>query len=218
MIGIVAILAGAFSFLLILANILTSTHTTTSDQQLTLFNSNQSLYAFLGAAAALFGAFGVAFAAGFSRLVWERSQGVSFAAAFLVATGSLVIAIADNVYVGGLFAISQAPSTPAYALDATYLAAVMDNFTNSLTPLSTLLSGLGMLFFASAIWKRGVLPRWLSYVVLVGGVLGILSSAFRFATSQPEGISMIFIFGFVVLFSIWGIGVGMTLLRGRSPL
>ena len=210
--GIIGILAGAFLILYIIEIILEQGRVPTPEQQLSVFNANQSTYAFFGAAAALFGTFFIAFAGGFARIVRQKSPSVSYAAAFLVGAGALTEAISNNLYVGSLFAISAAPSTATYATDATYFAAVVFNFTSILEEsIGVLLIGLGSLLFAWAIWKGEIFPKWLSYVLLVGGVLGILASA------PPLGfVGLIFALGFAVLDAVWAFVAGIVLLRSKS--
>jgi hypothetical protein len=103
----------------------------------------------------------------------------------------------------------QAPSTAAYATDATYFAAVVDNFTNNLSELIFLLVGIGLLLFAWVIWKGEIFPKWLSYVLLIGGVLGVL------ATLPPFPI---FAEGIPIIFGVWGFGAGRVLLRTESMM
>jgi hypothetical protein len=206
-IGIIGILAGVFTIIFILGA--GSAPPATPDQELSTFNAHQNSYAFYGVGTALFAAFFIPFAAGFSRIVRQKSPSVSSAAAFLVAAGVLTQAIANNLLVGSLFAISSAPSTATYATDATYFAAVVSNFTNELFGMVGILAGLGVLLFAWVIWKSEVFPKWLSYVLLVGGVLGILGSA-------PLGfVGFIFVLGLIVLGAVWGFGAGIVLLRSK---
>jgi hypothetical protein len=184
----------------------------TAEQQLSVFNANQTLYTLFGVAAALWGTCWIAFAGGFSRIVRQKSRSVSYAAAFLVAAGALTETISTNLYVSSLFAISAAPSTATYASDATYFAAVVSNFTNGLDPLAFSLVSIGMFLFAWVIWKGEVFPSWLSYILLVGGVLGILDCMVLIGLLPRIGQGV----GFIILTAVWGFVAGIVLLRTKS--
>jgi len=151
-------------------------------------------------------------------IVRQKSPSVSAAAALLAATGALMVAIGDNLYVGGLFAISAAPSTATYATDATYFAAVMYNFTDNLPLIGALLAGISMLLFAWVIWKGEIFPRWLSYVLLVGGVLGILVQLVGGIEGTFAPIDLVFVAGLFVALAVWGFGAGIVLLRSKPTI
>jgi hypothetical protein len=209
--GIIGILLGVFtivelvSFLVVVA----TTALPTPENWLSEFSANQDTFAFFAVGVTLQSTFVIAFAGGFSGIVRKRSPGVSSAAALLVATAVLTNAIGHLLDIGSLFAILQAPSTAAYATDATYFAAVVDNFTNNLSELIFLLVGIGLLLFAWVIWKGEIFPKWLSYVLLIGGVLGVL------ATLPPFPI---FAEGIPIIFGVWGFGAGRVLLRTESMM
>jgi len=213
LIGVIGILAGVFTIIYVVAFLLEPVPAT-PDQQLTVFNSNQTLYAFTGAAAALFAAFIIAFAAGFAGILRQKSPSVAYAAAFLVAAGVLAEAIAANLSAGSLFAISAAPSTAAYATDATYFAAVVFGFAGTVFSLDPLLSGIGLLLFAWVTWKGEVFPSWHSYVLLVGGVLGIVAGLAGILAPTSD-IPIDLADGFAVLAVVWLLAAGTVLLRSK---
>ena len=208
-IGIIGILLGVFtivdlvSFFVLVA----LTPQPTPENALSSFNTNQDAFAFYALAETLFCTFVIAFAGGFSGVVRKRSPSVSSAAALLVATGILTFAIALDLEVGGFFAISQAPATATSATYATYLAAVMVGFTSFLSVLAGLLIGIGLLLFAWVIWKDEMFPKWLSYVLLIGGVLGVLAASMNLIPSD---------LGLIPLIGVWGFGAGRVLLRTKS--
>ncbi len=210
-VGIIGILLGVFvvvkevSFFVLAA----LTPRPTSENALSSFNTAPDAYAIYALATTLFSIFVIAFAGGFSGVVRKRSPSLSSAAALLVAAGALTLAIFLDLEVGSFFAISQAPSTAAYAADATFLAAVVSNFGNFLTVLAGSLIGIGLLLFAWVIWEGEIFPKWLSYDLLIGGVL------FFLARIPPTSF-----LDFVgeVLIGVWGIGAGRALLRTKSTL
>jgi hypothetical protein len=212
--GIIGILAGVFVIIYFIMTVLTLPPAT-PDQQLSSFNANQTAYALLGVAAALFATSLIAFAGGFSMIVRQKSPSVSSAAAFLAAIGALLVAIGDNLYVGGLFAISAGPSTASYSNDAAYFAAILYNFTDNLPLNGSLLAGIGLLLFAWVIWNGEIFPRWLSYVLLVGGVLGILVQVAGGILGTFAPITLVFVIGLFVVLAVWGFVAGIVLFRAK---
>jgi hypothetical protein len=212
-IGIIGILLGVFTIVALVSFsfLVATTARPTPENMLELseFNANQDTYAFFAVGVTLFSTFLIALAGGFSGIVRKRSPSVSSAAALLVATGALTFAIDWDLEVGSLFAISQAPSTATYATDATYFAAVVSNFTSILSEADWLLIGIGLLLFAWAIWNGEIFPKWLSYVLLIGGVLGVLEAL-------PLGIPFDIVSA--ILVGVWGFGAGRVLLRTKSMM
>jgi len=208
-IGILGIFSGVFVIVTLLSIVLEPTPAA-PDQSLSTFNSNQGLYALYGMAPVLMSTFLIPFAAGFSKIVRQKSPSVSLAAAFLVVTGVLTVTIGTVLQIASLYAISQGPSGATYATEAAYSAYLVDTFAGALGTMTVLLAGFGLLLFAWLTWKGEAFPRWLSYVLLVGGVSGILGS-----TVVVIGISFIFIIGFLVLLAVWGFGAGAALLRNK---
>lgn len=209
--GFIGILLGVFMLVAVAAflYIVVSTPKPTPSDLLSQFTSNQNSYYFLAAGISLFAAFAVAFAGGFSSAVREKSPTVSTAAAFLVAAGALTLAISWDVLIGSLYAITQAPATGAFASDGAYFAGVMDNFNGFLNLLTFLLIGIGSLLFSWTIWKGEKFPRWISYVLLLAGVLGFLS-----ALPPTNGLGIVS----VILLGVWGIGAGRVLLRTKPTM
>jgi len=214
-IGVVGILLGIFYIVYIVSFTAPPIHTS-PDQQLSTFNTNQASYTFLGAMAPIVDVLLIVFVGGFSRIVRQKSPSLSSGAAFLVVAGALTDVIDDTLTVGSLNAISQAPSTASYATDATYLAAFVSNFVHlSLEPLSIFLISMGMLLFAWVVWKGEVFPKWLSYVVLVGGLFGAVSSfpVLLFHTWSTISIGLGVGYGLPLI--VWGFVVGTVLLRRK---
>jgi hypothetical protein len=206
--GVIAILAGAFTVLVLLSSA-TLPRPSAPDQQITVFSNNQKAYLFYGIANALFGIFFTAFAAGFARFAQQKSPSVASAAAFLTAGSALVGTVFEVFYVDTLFSILDGPSTAAYSADATYFAAVAANFIDHVGLVITLVGAVGLLLFAWLIWKGNLFPNWLAYVLLAGGIFGILTQAMAIYGSDAS----IFLTLFSVLLAVWALASGVSFIR-----
>ena len=212
--GVIAILAGAFTVLMLLSSA-TLPRPSAPDQQLAVFNTNQNAYLFYGIANVLFGIFFPAFTVGFARFVRQKSPSIASAAAFLTAGSALVGTVFEVFYVDTLFSILDGPSAAAYSTDATYFAAVAANFIDHIGLTITLVGAAGLLLFGWLIWKGNLFPNWLAYVLLAGGIFGILEQLMAIGPSVAS-VASIFLTLFSVLLTVWALASGVSLLRTKS--
>ncbi len=132
-----------------------------------------------------------------------------------MAAGALTLAINKSLFVGPLFAISSAPQTAANASEAAYLASIVAGLQLDWIFLGFFLVGVGLVLFGWLIWKGGIFPNWLSYLLAVAGILLMLVNP---ALPWPFIVPPIFLVSANVLSMVWEFEVGIVLLRSTSVL
>ena len=205
-------LAGAFSLLAAIFTaafyvFLTVLPSPSSTSVLSSFITNGNPYTELFITSVFFGAFGILFIGGLGRLLAPKSPKVASGATLLAAIGVLLVALAPIVFVGALSSITSSPSGPTYQAIATYQAAFWYSEYYIFLIVGVLFISAGLILFGWLNWRTGILPNWLTYVAVVGGVA-------EFVSIPLSGfVSFILSIVNVAAVIIWGLVVGVILLR-----
>lgn len=205
LVGSFALLAGIFAAAFIV--VLFVSPSPTPPNVLTSYTSGPSIYGAMLAVSVIFAFFGILFFRSLGRLLAPKSPRVASGAALLSALGLLVMALWIVLFVSALTAITSSPSGPTYQAIARYQAAFWSNLGFSLVFGGSLFAAGGLILFGWLAWRTEIVPGWLSYVAFVGGAAGL------FEIALPGFISFILVIVLVAAVVVWGLVIGVLLLR-----
>ena len=140
------------------------------------------------------------------QLLRPRSHSLALAATILSSGGILLLAYSIRTYLGAAFAILAA-SPRLDAPEVIYQAAIWRNLSFMLTDPGLMTWGVGQSIFGLLARKSGLLPKWLAWVGIVGGLAGVLTDA----VYQSGALALIQL----ASFAVWGFTIGKWLLNRR---
>jgi hypothetical protein len=203
--AILALAAGALSFLLLLASLFPLP--ATPAEQLSFVADHRTAYGLFAAMVLMWAVFSIPFVVTLGAMLGPSGRTLELTATILSAVGILLLGFAIFAHAGAMLSIVAA-GTPPRSEDAAYQAAIWASLRFYLTDPGLMAWGLGQFLFGWSAWKSGVLPTWLSILGMVGGMAGLLTLAV-----YQSGVLALVQIG---VFTLWGLATGMILLRGRA--
>jgi hypothetical protein len=176
----------------------------------TLSQTEQALYSFRSFAWGLFAVAAIPFFAMVGRLLYVRSAERALVATLLSVVGVTLYSLRAIVQDSALTtaATTAAPSATA----AAYQANLLFWTANPLLPLGGAIWGLGFILFGILARNSGTLPKWLTYVAVLGGLAGWAI----FPALNLNGDFIGYLFTEILLpfmTAIWCFGCAATVLR-----
>ena len=205
-IAVLALAAGVFSTALLLSAAPPAKGTV--EEQLAFVASHRGGYLIVEFAVLFWTVTSAAFVAGLGGLLGLRAGWISPVAVVLSAGGILLLGFATYVSIGSSFAIIAA-GRPAVAGEDAYHALFWRQMGILLTDPPLMAWGAGQIFFARALRRTDVLPRWLAWTATVAGAAGVLASL----QAPPVGVLLALLT--VAGFAVWSAGAGVCLLRSQ---
>jgi Domain of unknown function (DUF4386) len=141
------------------------------------------------------------------RLLRPAGPAVALAATILSAVGVLLLGYATRTYIGAVLSILAAASD-VRGTGVVQEAAVWRNLSFFLTDPGLMTLGLGQFLFGWLARQSRVLPRWLSWVGMLGGLAGLLTDA----VYQTGALAV----AQLLSFAAWAFVIGWMLLRAGS--
>ncbi len=182
-------------------------------EQLIFIAARRPLIALEAVATLMWAVFSVPLVVALGRLLRPRGAGLAATATILSAAGILMLGYAIRTYLGAALSIVAASSRPG-APEAVYQAAIWRSLSFFLTDPGLMTWGLGQFLFGWLARRSGVLPNWVAWVGILGGLAGLLTDA----VYQTGALATVQ----VLSFTIWGFATGVVLLRawrarGKTP-
>ena len=141
------------------------------------------------------------------QLLRVRSATLAATATILSAGGILLLGYSIRTSFGALLSVVAA-SARLDGPDAMYQAAIWRNLSFFLSDPGLMTWGLGQLLFGWLARNSRILPNWLAWVGIVGGLAGLFTDA----VYQTGALAMIQ----VASFAVWGVVLGAMLFRQRA--
>lgn len=135
---------------------------------------------------------GIPFIAGLGEILSDRSTTIARGAVLLVFAAIFLRLVAGTIEVVGLFAVSQGPTGGAYATSAEVQAAFAFHLGAFGAGVAYVMLGFGLVLVGWVSWGSPLFPWWLSILVLVGGIVGLLSPAADFLVAVEALVLVIF--------------------------
>jgi hypothetical protein len=203
--AIFSFVAGALSFLLLLASL--QPLPATPAEQLSFAASHRTAYGLFASVVLAWAVFSIPFVVTLGTMLRPKGSVLALTATILSAVGILLLGFAIFTHVGAVMSIVAAGNPPRPE-DAIYQVAIWSSLRFYLTDPGLMAWGLGQFLFGWSAWKSGILPNWLSVLGMIGGIAGLLT----LAVYQTGALALVQICGF----SIWGFATGIVLLRRSS--
>jgi hypothetical protein len=146
----------------------------------------------------------IAFLAGLVPVIWRAGQ----------ETLAVAVAISGGVFVAMGFVSNAAETALIWVADANQPAAVLAlNELQGRTPIVWSITAL-VTTLSLAIWRTGLVGRWLAVTGLVTAAVFLLGSIFSVLGRTPEGGSSLVGVG---LFIVWMLALSVSLWRNPAP-
>lgn len=152
--------------------------------------------------------FSIPFVVGLSTLLGRKSKSLALTATILSALGISLLGFGNFTSIGAILSILTAGSPPVPGA-AAYQVRIWTSLGYYLTDPGLMTWGLGQFLFGWLSRKSHVLPDWLAIIGMIGGICGLL-------TLGVYQTPMLALFQ-LACFAVWGLAVGILLLRRRSP-
>ncbi len=165
-------------------------------------------FALAAVTALMWAVFSIPFVVALGRLLRPRSATFAATASVLSAAGILLLGYAVRMSIGAALSVVDA-SHDLRAPDAVYQAAIWRNLSFLLTDPGLMTWGFGQFLFGWLARNSKVLPNWLAWVGMLGGLAGLLTDA----VYQTGAFALLQL----ASFTVWGVATGAILLRTRTP-
>ena len=202
--GILALVAGVLSLLLVLASL--QRPPANPAELLAFVATHRAAYGLFAALVLAWSVFSVPLIVTLAKLLCARGGTLAAVAQMLSSVGVMLLGFGIFTYASVLLSIVAAGSA-ARAEDATYQAAIWSSLSFYLTDPGLMAWGLGQFLFGWISWKSDVLPNWLAVIGIIGGLAGLLT----LAVYQTGLLALVQLCSFTV----WGFVTGLLLLRKR---
>jgi hypothetical protein len=171
--GVLGILTGIWIVIVLALDIATPTPSPVN--ALSSYLGNVDIFWAGLAATAMLGAIGIPFLAGLGRVLTPRSSTVAWGSSLLLIVGILVMVITEAIEVVGLWAVTQGPTTGMFAASATVQASFAYTLGTESFGFGFFFLGAGLVLMAWVSWSSELFPKWLSALILIGGVTGLVA-------------------------------------------
>ena len=203
--AIFALVAGVLSLLLVLASL--QPLPPTPAEQLSFVANHRTVYGVFASIVLAWAVFSIPFVVTLGTMLRPAAGILALTATILSVAGILLLGFAVFTHAGAMLSIVAAGNPPRPE-DATYQAAIWASLRFYLTDPGLMAWGLGQFMFGWSAWKSGILPTWLSFLGMIGGIAGLLT----LAVYQSGVLALLQL----CTFAVWGFATGILLLRGRG--
>jgi hypothetical protein len=201
--GVLAVVAGALSVLLLLASL--QPPPPTPAELLAFVSSHRTTYGLFASLVLAWSVFSVPLIVTSAAMLHAKGGTLTIIAQLLSAIGVLLLGFALFASTGALLAIAAAGGSRPE--EAAYLAAIWSSLGFYLTDPGLMTWGLGQFLFGWIAWRSGMLPNWVAVAGMIGGAAGLLT----LAVYQTPVLAIVQLCSFAV----WGFATGFSLLRAR---
>lgn len=176
-------------------------------QQIAYVAAHRPMVALEAVAALMWAVLSVPFVVALGQLLRCRSAAVAATATILSSAGMLLLGYSVRTSIGAMLAV-MAASPASRTADAVYQVAIWRNLSFFLSDPGLMTWGFGQFLFGWLARKSRVLPDWLAWVGMLGGLAGLLTDAV-YQTGLLAVVQM-------ASFAIWGLVTGLALLRASQ--